>query len=304
MKRKLKVNKSVLLFLSGFFGEEILRVLSKTKCRPFVVVYPAGAQRRRAEFDFSKFSDIFQIFTVTGDNFARLADNNPLPTCDYALCVDWTKDFFYGSVHLPFKIYHAHPSLLPLYRGYGALSEQFLRGVCISGLSVYEDNGVIDGGDIVFQEKIKITLEDTPESFLKTCAQLLAGFIERLEKAEEFSATPQNAFKSFYVTRTRNNQKAVDFNASAFSVHNFIRAYSFPYPGARFYYKGEEYKALASSVESWSGFQAEAGEVLRAKSDGLEVACGDGSVVIRKISFNGKTVDIENYGFAKGDLLF
>lgn len=297
------MNKSVLLFLSGFLGEEILRALSKTKCRPFVAVYPAGAQRRRAEFDFSKYASMFQIFTVTGDNFSRLDGNDSLPACDYALCVDWTKDFFHGSGELPFKVYHAHPSLLPLYRGYGALSEQFLRGVCVSGVSVYGENGIIDGGDIVFQEKISITLEDTPESFLETCAKLLAGFIERLEKGESFSATTQDASKSFYVARTRNNQKAVDFNAGAYSVHNFIRAYSFPYPGARFYYKGEEYKALTSSVESWSGFQAEPGQVLRVKPDGLEVACGEGSVVIKKISFNGVAVNIENYGFVEGELL-
>ena len=48
------------------------------------------------------------------------------------------------------------PSLLPKYRGYGAVSEQFIRGVVYSGVTIYEYNGVIDGGDIIYQQEIKV----------------------------------------------------------------------------------------------------------------------------------------------------
>lgn len=298
------MSKNIVLFVSGFLGEEVLRVLSKTRCRPFVAVYHTGAKRRKAEFDFSQFTNIFQIFTVTNDKFDQIPCDKKFPQFDYAIGIDWTKDFFSEVADdSDFKIYHAHPSLLPLYRGYGAVSEQFLRGVCISGISLYEDNGIIDGGEIVFSEKIRIELEDTPEFFLKNCALILADFIIRLEKGEEFPKSFQDPSKSFYVARTRNNQKFVDFNASAYCVHNFIRAYSFPYPGARFHYKGEEYKAFSSMVESWSGLQGDAGQVLRVTADGVEVACGEGSVLIKSISFNEAVIEIGDFGFDVGGFL-
>lgn len=296
-------SKSIVLLASGFFGDVVLESLAAGGGRPFVASYPLGAFRKGTNFDSQQYSKIFSLFEITSNKFT-VAGCPDFPQCDYVVTAGWTKDFFHGAAQpLPFKIYHAHPSLLPLYRGYGAVSDQFLRGVSVSGLSIYEENGSIDGGDIVYQEKIRITHEDTPADFLRNCGNILATFIKNLERGEVFHSFPQSKIGGFYIPRTRNNQKIIDFNAAALSVYNFIRAYSFPYSNASFYWNGEKYEVAAASVESWNGEQGQPSEIINIDDNWAEIACGEGSIIFKEINHNGIKVDLGQLGATKGMLL-
>lgn len=299
----MNANKRVVLLASSFFGETVLESLKNKGGRPFVGVYPVGAFRKKTDCNFQKYSNIFSFFEITSNKFS-VTDCADFPQCDYVVTAGWTKDFFHEFENLTsFKIYHAHPSLLPLYRGYGAVSDQFLRDVCISGLSVYEENGIIDGGDIAYQEKIRITHEDTPADFLRNCAEILASFIKNLEEGKVFQNFPQSKISGFYIPRTRNNQKIIDFNASATSVYNFIRAYLFPYSNASFYFNGNKYEVSAAAIESWSGVEGQPSEVIDIDDNGAEIACGEGSIILKEIRINGLKIDIEKIGFNKRTLL-
>lgn len=295
------MNSSHVLFLSGFLGREILSRLSKTRLRPFIICRSPSSLRNK-DGDYSKFSDIFQIWEISSHKFS----SNIFPGfsgLSAAFTAGWPKDFFHGECIPGFPIYHAHPSLLPMYKGYGAVSEQFLRGVRFSGLSVYEENGIYDGGGIVFRENIPINLEDTPKTFLENCADACVRFIEKLSAGCSFKPSPQNPERGFYVPRVRNAQKIIDFNASAYAVYNFIRAYSFPYKGAGFYFKNCRFEAISASIEGWSGFEGEPGRILKVSQDGLLVACGEGCVLIKEISFEESKIDINKINTEMGDLL-
>jgi methionyl-tRNA formyltransferase len=56
-----------------------------------------------------------------------------------------------------------HPSLLPLYRGSGAVKEQFKRGELSGGGTWFWADNISDGGDICEQEAVQIT--GTPKTF-------------------------------------------------------------------------------------------------------------------------------------------
>lgn len=269
----------ITVFATGLLGELSLKHLLHTDCRPFVVTNPPNSLRKRQTGNMQSFSDIFNIIESDAPDFASSANLN-LPHTDIAFCIDWVKDFFHNC-NPSFAVYHNHLSLLPYYRGYGAISGQFLRGVRVSGVTVYEDNFKIDAGEILYQQKIPILYEDTPITFIEKASLIIADFLLRISNGEQFEAIAQDESKAFYLTRTRGRQRLIDFNADASSVYNFIRAYSEPFSGATFYHNKAEYKALKSAIEKWHGDYGIPGTVIDSGINGVEVACGDGTILLK-----------------------
>lgn len=67
------------------------------------------------------------------------------------------------------RILNIHPALLPKYGGKGMYGDHVHRAVIEagekeSGITIHQVNEVYDSGDIVFQAKVELTPEDTPES--------------------------------------------------------------------------------------------------------------------------------------------
>jgi methionyl-tRNA formyltransferase len=199
-------------------------------------------------------------------------------------CMDWTKDFFhYTRPACP--VYHIHPSLLPSYRGYGAISEQFIKGAAISGLTLYKDEQTgIDSGDILYQEAIRIEHNDWPEDFIAKASKIAAIWIAAMTSMAAMpSPTPQAELSAFHVQRKRTKQGLLDFNLNALSVYNHIRAYSRPFFGAYFLHNGEQIKVWRASCEKWSGIYGKPGEIINKSKAGVEIACGEGSIVLIEI---------------------
>ncbi len=260
---------------------------------PTVVVLSDNVSRRRSFDDILSLSEDFEILEIDAGHYNNA--KHTLPACDCMVTIDWMKDFFH-SADISCPVYHAHPSLLPKYRGYGAVSEQFMKGVVVSGVSIYEENGKVDAGDIIYQENIKILHEDIPSIFLDNCAKHVATFISNIENNIPFERTKQDESKAFYLTRNRSANRIIDFNMTAYSVYNFVRAYMYPYSGAYFYHEGERVIANSVAIESWQGDYGKPGEVIKIDDYGVEIACGDGTIILDKFS-----KDIE---FLIGDIIF
>lgn len=61
------------------------------------------------------------------------------------------------------KILNIHPSLLPKYPGAHAQRDAFLAGEKISGLTIHFVDASLDGGPIIYQEKVDISSCKSPE---------------------------------------------------------------------------------------------------------------------------------------------
>ena len=223
---------------------------------------------------------------------------------DIILVGSWSEKFKKPIIELP-KIgtINCHPSLLPKYRGYGAVSEQFIRGVVYSGVTIYEYNGIIDGGDIIYQQEIKIENYFKVSDLMDRQANITAEFIASLYKGEQYSRIKQQEEYAFYLPKIRKNSKKIDFNADALSVYNFIRAYTFPFSGAVFYFKGEEYKITDAALESWSGIEGRPGEIVAVNDYGIVAACGEGSVLIKEVEYNGQIMKSLMINIYDGEIL-
>ncbi len=91
--------------------------------------------------------------------------------------------------HYPHKIINLHPSLLPKYGGKGMYGLHVHKAVIDnkekeSGITIHYVNEHYDEGAIVFQEKVKIEPQETPQSLQNKIRQLehqfLPATIERI----------------------------------------------------------------------------------------------------------------------------
>lgn len=69
----------------------------------------------------------------------------------------------------PGRIINIHPALLPKYGGEGMYGEKvhsavIAAGEKYSGITIHYVNEVYDAGEIIFQEKVEVTPDDTPDS--------------------------------------------------------------------------------------------------------------------------------------------
>lgn len=292
--------KNILIFTNGYIGEKLLFNLKKKKLTPFIAAAESDTLRKKNTGDISSFSNDFQIYEVNGEDYSKSKDI--LPNADLIICVDWKKDYFKDNIP-SCPVYYMQPSLLPKYRGYGAISEQFMRGVIYSGITIYEYNGMIDCGDIVFQKEIKIEDYYKVSDFMDILAEITAEFILKIYNGEKFNKVSQQETYAFYLPKIRKNSRKIDFNASAVSVYNFIRAYTYPFGYAVFYYKGEEYKIVDASLESWSGLEGRPGEIVAVNDYGITAACGEGSILIKEVEYNGNIMKSLMINIFDGEIL-
>lgn len=243
--------------------------------------------------DFSQFKNDFDILFLNSNKFYENESVIKSLNLDVAVCIDWTKDFFIGTDE-PFHILHIHPSILPFYRGYGAITEQFLQGVVVSGISVIKNSEHVDAGDILFQENIPIEFEDYPMDFIDKYTASACNFIKTLssKKINSFDIVRQNEDMGFYLVRKRNKNSIIDFNRDAFSIYNHVRGYSYPFFGAHFYFMGEKYVVYGAAIEAWQGNFGMPGTIICVDESYIDVSCGSGKIRLSLICLNNNEISV------------
>ncbi|WP_022851559.1 methionyl-tRNA formyltransferase [Limisalsivibrio acetivorans] len=287
----------LLLFTSNITGELLLEKLDSYSFYPDTVTYTPGARRTALSRDFSPFAMKFPLIQISRNRYSEEEGRIKADADTVAVCIDWTKDFFHD---FPGYIIYSHPSLLPMYRGYSAITEQFARGVVRSGASFYKAGEKIDGGDILRRENISIDFKDYPIDFLEKYAECAASFILDLADngLEQFTPEPQDETKAFYLARKRKKEAVIDFNRDAFSLYNHIRAFSRPFFGAYFRSGCKEYTVWKASTEKWQGEYGEPGTVLSRDSAGIEIACGSGAIMLEEVECDGLSIRPDELEFS------
>lgn len=273
-----------LLFIADILGELLLIELDNKKIYPDIITPPKDIIRKKHRSKILSYSYKFNITESSSSNINELIKNYDISKYDYLLAVGFSKDYFKSFHDSSKKVYHAHPSLLPKYRGYSAISEQFLRAVQLSGVTVYEATDIIDAGDIIYQKEIAIDLYDIPLIFIEKVAKEVANFIELLESDTKFAKVKQDEQLAFSTGRIRTKDMRIDFNSSAYAVHNFIRAFSYPFPFAYCYYNDILYYIPSAYIDKWSGSYGECGSIIHIDDNGIEIATGDGSIIVTEIA--------------------
>jgi len=187
----------------------------------------------------------------------------------------------------PLGCLNVHPSLLPKYRGAAPIQWAILDGEAVTGVTIMRMDAGLDTGDMITQCKTEILPNETSgELFERLCGIGSDLLVETIAAIADGTATytPQDGSLANYAKRITRDMSPVDFARSAFEITNQIRGLN-PWPTATTTIKDRSFKLLEAHPGEGTGTS---GEILSAGKDGLEIACGDGSVIITKLQAPGK----------------
>jgi methionyl-tRNA formyltransferase len=179
-----------------------------------------------------------------------------------------------------------HASLLPRYRGRAPVNWAILRGEEVTGNTMmYLDAGA-DTGDIIDQQPVPIGLDDTCATVYTKVGRAGARMLERHLRAllgGTAPRRPQGAADGPPLPKRTPGMGITDWDRPARAVHDWIRALTWPYPGAFTFWAGRKVMLWASAMcDAHPG--GAAGEVLGWDSDGVRVGTADGAVVVTAVS--------------------
>ncbi|HUB06893.1 MAG TPA: methionyl-tRNA formyltransferase [Myxococcales bacterium] len=182
---------------------------------------------------------------------------------------------------------NVHASLLPRYRGAAPIQWAIARGERETGVTLMQMEEGLDTGPILAQRRCPILPEDTgvqlTDRLALLGAALLRAELPRLERGE-LRATRQDDAQATLAPRLTREDGRVDWTRPARELHDRIRAFQ-PWPGAVCALPtGAPLKILATAVQGGTG---PAGTVLAAGSAGIEVASGEGSLLLRAVQPEG-----------------
>lgn len=184
----------------------------------------------------------------------------------------------YGSINM-------HASLLPRWRGAAPIQRCIAAGDMLGGVTTMYMAEELDAGDMILRAETPITDDDTGGSlhdrYAEMGGRLLVETIRRIE-AGTAPRTPQPSEGITLAPPITKEECAVDWTKPAREIFDLIRAMN-PFPTAYTKYDGAPMKLYASKVGNRSG---EPGRVI-STDGGLEVACGDGSIVITELAAAG-----------------
>lgn len=191
---------------------------------------------------------------------------------------------------------NVHASLLPKYRGAAPIQYSILEGEEETGITIMYMGVGIDTGDMIMQDKLTITPEDTGGSLHDKLAVLGADLLMRALvdiEAGTATRTPQDASKATHVKMIDKEMGKIDFTLPAIRIERLIRGLN-PWPSAFTSLQGKSLKIWQARVgaveltESHEYRLAQPGEVTQILKDGLVVKTGEGALVVTELQLEGK----------------
>ena len=182
-----------------------------------------------------------------------------------------------------------HASLLPKYRGAAPVQWALINGERRTGISIIRMNASLDKGDIISQEAVGIEEDDDAGLLSQRLAALGADLLMRtmdMIDSGNVRFTRQDDTLSSYAPKLKKDDGIIKWEMHAQGIVDLIKGCSI-WPGAYTYFDGRLLKILKAEASS-STQEARAGSVVRADKDGIVVACGSGSVIIRRLQLEGK----------------
>lgn len=195
----------------------------------------------------------------------------------------------------PMGTINVHGSLLPSYRGAAPINWAVINGEKETGATTFKLKAAIDTGNILLQDKLPITDEDTAGSVHDTMMVLganllvttLTGLVNNtlVEKDQEtiIDNDPtllKHAPKIFTETCT------INWTEDATSIYNLIRGLS-PFPGALTKLDDKILKIFESAKEI-NNHTNKIGSVSTDNKAYLKFACADGYIQVLDLQLEGK----------------
>ena len=186
-----------------------------------------------------------------------------------------------------------HASLLPRWRGAAPIHRAIMAGDKQTGVCIMQMEAGLDTGPVLLERALQIAPNDTTGTLHDALSSLGADLIsEALAHIDALSATSQSDLDVCYAAKINKAEARIVWSEPAQVIDRKIRGLS-PFPGAWSELNGERIKFICSVVSRQEGALGAAGEIV---GEGLEIACGHGSIKITRIQRAGRAAQfIENF---------
>lgn len=180
-----------------------------------------------------------------------------------------------------------HASLLPRWRGAAPIQRAIEAGDSETGISLMQMDAGLDTGAVLARGALPIAADDTAASLHDKLAdlgaQMLLELLGRLRAGESLPASPQAATGVTYANKISKAEARLDWSEPATGLERKMRAFT-PFPGVSAVMR-------ETVIKCWRGHAAAAGgvpgEVLAVSAAGIQVACGEGSLVLTELQKPG-----------------
>jgi len=182
---------------------------------------------------------------------------------------------------------NVHASLLPRFRGAAPIQWAIAAGDAKTGVCLMKMDAGMDTGPVIDCREHPIGPEDTSAT-LHAALSRLGGLLIRESLPRylrgELKPAPQPGEGVVMAPLIEKEDGRLDFSRPAVELERRVRAFH-PWPGTYTQLGGKTLKVLRARVGGGGGAP---GEVLEAGAGGVEVACGEGSLVLLEVQPEGK----------------
>jgi phosphoribosylglycinamide formyltransferase-1 len=143
-------------------GLDVSLVAADRRCRGLDVAFAAGIETLLvSREDFGGFAPTFDRvgFTAELTDALKSRDIDLVAMAGFGTIVT-------GSFHVayPGRVLNTHPSLLPAFKGWHAVTQALASGVTETGCTVHVATEALDDGPILAQRRVPIEPDDTEET--------------------------------------------------------------------------------------------------------------------------------------------
>ena len=190
----------------------------------------------------------------------------------------------YGCINI-------HASLLPAYRGAAPIQWAVLNGEKKSGVTIMLMNKGLDTGDILAQQEVPLSEDETSESLFEKLAvygaELLPKTLKQLEEGT-ITPVPQPAESTTpYARMIKKQDGQIDWTKSAAVLSCFVRGMN-SWPCAYDRMKGKTIRIWKAVPVECDPVKDTPGTIVKADKNGLFVQTGDGLLSILELQAEGK----------------
>lgn len=186
---------------------------------------------------------------------------------------------------------NSHASLLPRWRGAAPIQRAIEAGDSESGVTVMQMEAGLDTGPMLLKVTTPVSAIDTGGSLhdrLATLgAQALVEAVAALEAGTLVGEVQDDALAT-YAHKLNKEEARLDWTRPAVELERRVRAFH-PWPIC---HAGLDDATLKVHAARAAAGQGTPGQILEASREGLEIACGEGSLLLTRLQLpGGKPLD-------------
>ncbi|HLY72351.1 MAG TPA: methionyl-tRNA formyltransferase [Puia sp.] len=198
----------------------------------------------------------------------------------------------------PMGTINLHASLLPQYRGAAPINWAIINGEKETGVTTFKLRHEIDTGNILLEQRIKISDEETAgelhdkmkligaDLLVKTVKGLADGSLGEITQESLIHSQGQNPASPLHLApKIFTETCQIDWNKTVDEVYNLIRGLS-PYPTAFTYLDEKMFKVYRAEKDK--NPVANGGRYITDGKKYLKFPCLDGYISVKEIQMEGK----------------